>query len=319
MSPAAVRPDVIVVGAGVIGICAALRLAQRGLRVRIWARELPEHTTSAVAGAIWYPYLAEPRERVAQWGARTFAQLAEFAARRDAAVRMVDVVEVFVEEPDLWWADGVEVTRLAGSEVPDPFAMAVRARVPVCEVPRHLRFLRAELQRAGVPIERRAIASFDEAFATAGVVVNCTGLGARDLCADDSVRPVRGQVAFVAGATVPHAWIDDTSARPRYVIPRPDGVVVGGTSQHGDERLDVDDAERAEMLAAAGSVFPAIARAADADVTARVGLRPYRPTVCLEAEHLSGGRLLVHDYGHGGSGWTLAWGCADEVARLVAG
>jgi len=40
--------------------------------------------------------------------------------------------------------------------------------------------------------------------------------------------------------------------------------------------------------------------------------------VRLEAGLLPSGRRVVHDYGHGGSGFTLSWGCADEVARLVA-
>jgi D-amino-acid oxidase len=45
------------------------------------------------------------------------------------------------------------------------------------------------------------------------------------------------------------------------------------------------------------------------------GLRPARPTVRLERGVLADGTPVIHDYGHGGSGITLAWGCADEVAR----
>ena len=52
---------------------------------------------------------------------------------------------------------------------------------------------------------------------------------------------------------------------------------------------------------------------------AAVGFRPARSEVRLEADRLGDGRLLVHDYGHGGSGFTLSWGCADEVTRLVLG
>ena len=50
----------------------------------------------------------------------------------------------------------------------------------------------------------------------------------------------------------------------------------------------------------------------------RVGLRPVRDAVRLEREPLSGGRVLVHNYGHGGAGITVAWGCAEEAARLAA-
>ena len=52
-----------------------------------------------------------------------------------------------------------------------------------------------------------------------------------------------------------------------------------------------------------------------------MGLRPGRPSVRLEAEQwqLKGGGTLpvVHNVGHGGSGLTLAWGCAEDVVALV--
>jgi D-amino-acid oxidase len=50
-----------------------------------------------------------------------------------------------------------------------------------------------------------------------------------------------------------------------------------------------------------------------------VGLRPVRPSVRLEAEALGGGRRLLHNYGHGGAGVTLSWGCALDVTAEVLG
>ena len=51
----------------------------------------------------------------------------------------------------------------------------------------------------------------------------------------------------------------------------------------------------------------------------RVGLRPGRPEVRLETDTVPDGRPVVHNYGHGGSGYILSWGCAHEVADLVEG
>ena len=49
-----------------------------------------------------------------------------------------------------------------------------------------------------------------------------------------------------------------------------------------------------------------------------VGLRPGRPEVRLEeSEPGPSGTRILHDYGHGGAGITLAWGCAQDVVRLV--
>jgi D-amino-acid oxidase len=42
-----------------------------------------------------------------------------------------------------------------------------------------------------------------------------------------------------------------------------------------------------------------------------------RSTVRVEAERVAPGCLLVHNYGHGGAGITLSWGCAAEVVELV--
>jgi D-amino-acid oxidase len=91
--------------------------------------------------------------------------------------------------------------------------------------------------------------------------------------------------------------------------------VLGGTAQRGDTRTSPDDADTAVILASLQRHLPALRGARVRAV--RVGLRPWRRTVRLELERLPGGRRLVHDYGHGGSGYTLSWGCAAEVARLL--
>ena len=310
------RCDVVVVGAGVIGLTTALTLLARGLRVAVWSAHEPMATTSAVAGAIWYPFLAEPRERVLGWSRTTFAALQRFAADPASGVVMTPVVEVFATaEPDLWWAPAAgPIERLPAADVPAPFAAAVRTTVPVCATQHYLPWLVDRLRARGGELVLRRIASFDEAFAVADAVVDCAGLGAAELCGDDTLYPVRGQVAVLAGS-VAHAWIDDTAARPSYVIPRGDEVVVGGTAQHHDRRGEADAGDRDAMLATAGAQFAAL-RTAPLRAE-RVGLRPCRPSVRVEREPRRDGRCLVHNYGHGGSGFTLAWGCAEEAVALV--
>src|SRR5262245_18135312 len=122
---------------------------------------------------------------------------------------------------------------------------------------------------------------------------------------------MRGQVVVIEPCAVEHALIDDTGAQPFYVIPRGDDVVLGGTAQPGDTRLLPDDADTRSIVDGIGARVPALCGARVRAV--RVGLRPYRPAVRLELERRDGGRSLIHDYGHGGSGYTVAWGCAAEV------
>jgi D-amino-acid oxidase len=311
-------PDALVLGAGIIGLTTAHELLRRGMRVEIRAREPAERTVSGVAAAIWYPFLAEPKERVMAWGAATFERLAALADDPASGVRFCDTVELLAGPAALppW-------TQFAGGASPiDPRVVAgahtsaMRVRVPVVDVPRHLPWLVERVRRLGGQFVTGEVASLDEALRIAPRVANCTGLGAAALCSDHELRPVRGQVVVVRGRLVDEALIDDTTAQPFYAIPREHDVVLGGTAQHGDERLTADPADTASILAALAERLPSLRGAPVAAV--KVGLRPYRSTVRLEPERRATG-LVVHNYGHGGSGYTLAWGCAAECAALLAG
>jgi len=122
---------------------------------------------------------------------------------------------------------------------------------------------------------------------------------------------VRGQVVRVTAPGVDE-WLLDQSDPERlvYVVPRERDVVLGGTAQEGFEDRTADPATTAAIRARCAALVPALRDAPVVGVA--VGLRPVRPTVRLEAE----GRV-VHCYGHGGAGVTLAWGCAVEVAALL--
>lgn len=310
-------PDVVVVGAGVVGLTTALVLLDRGCKVAVWTRDDPLDTVSAVAGAIWYPFLADPRERVLGWSATTFRLLAQLAGSPPTGVQMQSVVEVFHRpDPEVWWRSAVDrLAMVPGHELPPPYRAAVQTTVPVCDTTIYLPWLLHQVQARGGTLVRRGIATLDEAFTAANVVVNCTGLGAATLCNDPDVRPVRGQILLVRPIPVRFALIEDDHGRPVYVLPRRNDLVLGGTAQFDDTRLQPDAGDTAAILQAVAARMPELR---DATVTAvRTGLRPHRPQVRLELEHRSDQRRLVHNYGHGGSGYTLAWGCAQEVARLL--
>jgi D-amino-acid oxidase len=101
------------------------------------------------------------------------------------------------------------------------------------------------------------------------------------------------------------------------VFPHGDKVVLGGTEKPGDWNTGPYPAVAERIRRDAAAVDP---RLGDAEVLAhRVGLRPVRPTVRLAAEEPAGqgGLAVVHNYGHGGAGVSLSWGCAREAAGLV--
>lgn len=310
-------PAVVVVGAGVSGLTTALELLERGHDVEVWSREPTERTVSAVAAAIWLPYLAEPRDRVLRWSTETFAVLRELAGDPATGVRMQPLRIVYAAPaPPPWWADAVGALRhVAAADLPAGYRAAIDLVVPFCDTTIYLPWLRAAVEARGGRLLARAIDNLEAAFADAVDVVNCTGLGARELCDDDQLVPVRGQVVRVASTPLPFAVIDDTDPdQPIYVLPRGADVVLGGTAVAGDERTQVLERDTAAIRAACARHFPELADRAVLGASA--GLRPYRPAVRLELIR-SGGRRLVHNYGHGGSGFTLSWGCAHEVAALL--
>jgi D-amino-acid oxidase len=185
----------------------------------------------------------------------------------------------------------------------------------------YLPWLVGRAAAAGATLDVRALAAADLAdpadpAGLGDLVVDCAGLGAHDLLPDPTVTPVRGQVVIVDQVGVDEWVSDDLDAHTlTYVVPRLDEVVVGGTAEEGAWGLEPDPAVAEAILARATVLVPALA---GARVRAhRVGLRPARPAVRLESENREG-RTVVHDYGHGGAGVTLSWGCADEVAALVA-
>jgi D-amino-acid oxidase len=298
---------VVVVGAGVVGLSCAMRLLGAGHRVDVLARDLPLETTSSVAAAIWHPYLAFPQERVTTWGPAAYAEFARQAADGVDGVVMRRGTELMREPaPDPWWTDAV---RGMGHVQPRaPYADAWCFVTPVIDMPRYLVWLTDRVMDAGGTITRMALARLPEA----PLVVNCSGLGSRLLAGDTSTRPVRGQVVVVEQFGLDEWWLCEEAAGelPTYVIPRATDVVLGGTHDVGEWSRTPSPEVADDILRRASALVPAVA---DAKVVRhKVGLRPARPEVRLE-------RVgdVIHCYGHGGSGVTLSWGCADEVLGLA--
>ncbi|GAA3292597.1 hypothetical protein GCM10020295_12310 [Streptomyces cinereospinus] len=172
-------------------------------------------------------------------------------------------------------------------------------------MPAHLAWLLRRLAAAGGVVQQRAVAALAEADAP--VVVNCAGLGSRELVPDPSVRPVRGQLVVVENPGI-RTWVVSEDARGglAYVLPHPDRLVLGGTSEEDAWSPVPDPAVAEAIVRRCAALRPEIAGARVLDH--RVGLRPARHAVRLERDVLPDGRVLVHNYGHGGGGVTVAWG-----------
>ncbi len=310
-------PPVVVLGAGVSGLSCSIELLLRGYQVEIWARDPPLATTSAVAGAVWFPFHAAPADRVGAWAKETYDRLAELALSPSSGVTMREGV---LCDPELsngsTWRPAVGPVR---ATVPGDLPPGKKGEVfaaPIAEMPIYLEYLRRRFVSLGGLLRLRALASVAEAFAETYRVVNCTGLGARELFGDPEVFPVRGQLVRVAGVDLSRWYLDEKGPDGvSYIIPRSHDVVLGGTVEPGNEDLTPDPAETKAILARCARLAPDLS--GGHVVAASVGLRPGRSAIRLEVEEVDARHAVIHNYGHGGAGLTLSWGCAREVADLA--
>src|SRR5215207_1250188 len=309
------RADAIVVGCGVIGLTAAVHLREAGVDVRIVTAAMPPETTSRVAAALWYPYKAYPENRVLYWGSRTFEVFEELARIPESGVRLREGVEIWREPvSNPWWAGAVPgVRRCTEEELPPGYSDGHAFVAPVVEMPVYLGYLLDRFASSGGRIERRAVSSLDDS-GEARVVVNCAGLGARELVGDSSMVPIRGQIVRVRNPGLERFLLDEGNPEGvTYVVPRSNDCILGGTAEEGEWDTEPDPEIAAGILRRCAELEPRLERAEVLEH--RVGLRPGRPEIRLERE--DGGVPRIHNYGHGGSGVTLSWGCAEETLRLV--
>lgn len=320
-----------VVGAGVIGLSTALRLLQDGHGVTVRAHATGERTTSSVAAALWYPYLAAPAQATRRWGAVSYDVLSALAESDPGAGvdlrRGFELLDGPGEPPD--WANDVRGMRPI---TPSDERRHVDGRPaehgwtflsPVADMATYLPWLTAKVLEAGGRVEPDSpLAPADLRRVRPGTEVRvvCSGLGSADLLGDVALRPVRGQVVLLEQVGL-DTWVLDEAGdpqRPTYVVPRRDVIVCGGTALPDRWDDDVDDDTTLDVLRRARALVPELDGARVRSV--RVGLRPVRPEVRLARDDTlgPGGVATIACYGHGGAGVTLSWGCADDVAAIVA-
>ncbi|MGE0868206.1 MAG: FAD-dependent oxidoreductase [Kofleriaceae bacterium] len=302
--------NITVVGAGIIGLTTALTLEERGHSVRVIASAIGSRTTSAVAGAIWFPYRVGPKDKVSRWAAHTRGWLEGHAGDPSSGIDVLTGYEITSEpgvdpEPP-WWGAHIDLARSAAPVTGAPLAWSFRA--PRAEPSLFMPWVTARLN---APIETRAVT--DLADEAGDVVVNCTGLGARDIVDDRELVGLFGQIVLTDPGAVDRSITVTDDRDPDevfYMIPRRDELVLGGCSipWRRGAPVTIDPAITDRILAHARRLGLSVG----AVRAVRTGLRPFRNEVRLQRE----GRI-IHNYGHGGAGFTLCRGCAEEVAQLV--
>jgi D-amino-acid oxidase len=317
--------SIAIVGAGVSGLTCGVLFAERGFSVKIFAEQVGTQTTSGAAAALWFPYDAEPADKVIPWALATYKVLVDLTKDPSCGVSMIELRQYSrtgkIEIPD--WAQDLSARRSEGSSVAValcatsswPQASCYSVRVPLMDTTIYLDYLANRFQKGGGKIMSGVrFEKTEDVDPKFDLIINCAGIGARELAQDSDLEPHRGQVAIVPKVDNLNCAIVCDDAPLMYAIPRTNDCVFGGTNDVSDN-LNPDSATTKAIVAECSRVLkvkkPRVLRE-------RVGLRPFRKSgVHLEKEKLRDGRTVIHNYGHGGSGFTLSWGCAENVLALA--
>jgi D-amino-acid oxidase len=327
---------VAVIGAGVSGLTCGVMFAEHGYRTVKFAKETGQRTTSAAAAAVWFPYHVEPVERVIPLALETYKVLVDLAQVPGTGVSIIELQQFSrtgeIQIPD--WAIPLGAQRLSSVATAlcrrvgesrsnrldtarrlQDFQSGFSLRVPLTDTTIYLDYLATRFGKAGGKINANVhFNNLEDVDPTFDLVINCAGIGARELAQDSDLEPHRGQVAIVPRIEGLSCAIVCDDAPLMYAIPRTNDCVFGGTNDFSDN-LAADPATKERIIAECSRVLnidkpPVLAE--------RVGLRPFRKSgLRLERDRLRDGRAIIHNYGHGGAGFTLSWGCAREVLDIA--
>lgn len=305
-----------VVGGGIIGVTSALVLAEAGHDVCVMSKEDIRKSTSWAAGAICYPFGCEESERILDWTLYTHEVLGGLLDLPKAGVYRADWQKLSVDEACEYpfWLDRFEDGRvLSAAECPAPYRSGIGAQLLIMGVDEYVPYLMTRFQNAGGRYEIENVETFEGVSERYDLLINTTGIDARDFVGDETVYPARGQVLIVNNPGVKkHTALFD---RKYYIYPRGEQCLLGGSFDENEWDRTPDAQLTQEILDWAVGFEPLLAGSEVLDV--RVGLRPMRPKVRLEKGRLESGTPVIHNYGHGGAGYTLSWGCAREVLKLL--
>lgn len=248
---------VAVIGAGAVGLTTARLVQEAGFPVTVYAKALPPDTTSNIAGGQFHPYGLFDRDAVSpEWRAQYLAAL-DYSWRRfqimvgdDYGIRWLPTYAPRASgrpEQQLLPTFPPANRMLTREEHPFPFDNAAVFTTMYVETGRFLHRLTQDIHIAGGSIAIRDFRTPAELAALPErLIFNCTGLGARALFGDDTLVPIRGQLAIlIPQPEVRYAYMGEYG----YMFPRADGILLGGTYERGVEDATPQEADIARIIA----------------------------------------------------------------------
>ncbi|KAM5350231.1 hypothetical protein ACJ41O_006736 [Fusarium nematophilum] len=335
------RDSIVIVGAGIIGLDVALVLSERGYgnNITVIAEHLPGDTavsyTSPWAGCN-FSAISGTDANAIKWDRHGYAHLCKLASERPE--------ETFVKRTPAteYWDDNVPHDKIkAMAEYLEDFRVLPTDELPegvkfgssfttlTINAPAHIRYLHQRLRdHHGVRFVRQKIPDIQTAFANPAtkVVFNCIGVAARTLpgVEDPKCYPTRGQVLLVRAPHVRTNTMRHGKDYETYVIPRPGSngnVILGGYMQKGVGDGSTFSYESESILDRTTKLSSELREKEPEVLAAFAGLRPSREggariergEVAVAGEK----RVIVHNYGAGGTGFQAGYGMALDAVRSV--
>ncbi|MDB5230687.1 MAG: D-amino-acid:oxygen oxidoreductase [Chitinophagaceae bacterium] len=309
------KRKIAIVGAGISGLSVAWQLDKKKYDIIILSKAFSPDITSDKAAAFWFPYHVRNDSRGIEWAKTSYDFFRSLAAVEGAGISMVPIIKAIppgtIDEEH--WVDFIPegiVSKILPSALPNGYSEGYSAVVPLMETQVFLPWLQEQLNSKGVQFKQKEITDLKSISDEYDAVINCSGLGSKNLCNDETIFPVRGQVVLLEPGYPEHIFLDNHL--PCYIVPRKDATIIGGTYEENISEAVTVETTLETVLQKAFSVDEKLRTRKV--IGSWAGLRPFRNKVRLEREE---GGNIIHNYGHGGSGFTLSFGCAAEVARLV--
>jgi len=308
-----------IIGCGVSGLTVGVLLLEKGFEVEIITDKFPSETTSSKAAAVWFPYEVKPIEKANEWSKFSYNKFKELCGDETAGISMIWLTVLIKKEEDAWWKDAIpssEIRRAKIEELSEKNPLGYKMNVPLVETQIYLEYLLNRFNELNGLISKRKITNIAQVQSDNNIIINCTGLGSRELVSDKKLYPIHGQIVKAHKQENINCIVADYTFGKNedmlaYVVPRGDCLVLGGTTIKGKEELTPDDELTTGIIQRCMEIEPNLSDIKIKSV--QVGLRPGRPEIRLEKERGN----IIHNYGHGGGGFTVSWGCANTVLQIV--
>lgn len=331
---------VLVLGAGVSGLTTALKLLQAGHVVTIWSREAVGQfaPTSMSAYAVWSPCRMDNDSRVEDWCFATLDEFARLSLLPESGVRMLPLTDLQTTENVPWYAEralnrlpyydqggpnqfGEDKVAQDNSLLPPPYSAAHHLKqVAVIDPCTYLPWLARQITSLAGSFAQKEVECLTDCPLEYEAIVNCTGLGARQLCQDQTLQPLPMQIVQIEpNSTLTRVVFDQSGPNAQaHVVPHLNRVTLGATlGALGSESLPEDAANSAGILARTANILPGFS-AGPEHITRTIScLRPKRPTPRVELELIEG-RTIVHNYGHDGKGYIVSWAVAAAIVEMLS-